>query len=158
MATCPSDELDDAFVQEMFVNELSEEQLASLRVHWEPFRDVIARRIEAFFNCFDESSWRDFRNDAFGFLPYPVWDDGEMLWAVGPFTQEQAWTWKEPTLEVMHAINARLVAACAHVWTQDHKRLRWERCDQCDAVQIPGRPSTRKIWVLRHPPVARSTS
>lgn len=156
MSSCPSYELDDVFVQEMFVNRLTEEELASLRVRWEPYRTAIQHALERYDARREECSWRDFRNYSFDFLPYPEWDGAEMLWPAGPLTEWQAWAWEEPALEAMHAVNARLVAACRHLWIPDEKRPKWGRCDQCDAVQISGKPSTRKIWVLRHPPVAVS--
>ncbi len=69
MSRCPSDTLDEEFVREMVLGELSDAEVAELLALWEPLRDDIERTLARF--DADSMSWRDFRNGSFDWLPWP---------------------------------------------------------------------------------------
>lgn len=69
MSRCPSDTLDEDFVRELYLGEISDEDVTAALLALEPFREEIERKLADFDP--EEHSWRQYRNDAFAYLPLP---------------------------------------------------------------------------------------
>lgn len=74
MSECEARTLDEAFVRDFYICELTQEQVALVLAAWEPFRDEIERTLERYWETDDgygPVSWRDYRNSSFDYLPEP---------------------------------------------------------------------------------------
>jgi hypothetical protein len=66
MSSIPSFELDEWFVRDFYVSDLTDDEIQTVLKAWEPFRE----RIEYLLGDFEpeEQSWRSYRNSAFEWL------------------------------------------------------------------------------------------
>lgn len=70
MSSRPSLFLDGDFVQDMYVQVLTDEQIHIVLECWEPHRESIENTLESFDE--ENQSWRAYRNAAFDWLPDPL--------------------------------------------------------------------------------------
>lgn len=77
MSSIPSRSMDEDFVRDFFIVELTPEDIALVLWMWEPYREHV-EHVLADFNE-DEQSWRQCRNTCFDALPIPVFADGRIV-------------------------------------------------------------------------------